>query len=140
MIPAVLTIALCLFSGEGLLPLNETVFLRSEVDMDEDVLSILESSELVFSVRSVTRNLSILGWSSEKYCLEVGKILKGDLELEIVSMFTFPRGMYSMQFSTLQEGDGMLVFAFPDSSNSSMEGFNTAEGSWIAYLHIQPKL
>ena len=137
MIVLMLIAALAAVSEKDLLPLNETVLLNTEVVIGDDILNLYKASDLVFSVRSVTRQLSILGWASERYDLEVGNVFKGHLDLESVSLFTFPCGMYSSQLSSLKEGQGLIVFAVPDTANTSMEGFNTAEESWIAHLCTQ---
>jgi len=137
MIVLMLIAALAAVSEKDLLPLNETVLLNTEVVIGDDILNLYKASDLVFSVRSVTRQLSILGWASERYDLEVGDVFKGHLDPESVSLFTFPCGMYSSQLSSLQEGRGLIIFAVPDTANTSMEGFNTAEESWIANLCIQ---
>lgn len=118
------------------LPLNKLISLSSETEIGEDFRCLYESSELVFSVRSVTRRVSILGWASERYDLEVDSVLKGDLEEETVSLFTFPGGLLTSRLSTLHEGCGLVVFAFPDSTDSYMEGFYAAEESWAVQLSI----
>ncbi len=137
MIFAILITAVIDISGVELLPLNEAVLLSNEVIIDEDIIALYEASELVFSVGSVTRKLSILGWASETYNLEVQDVFKGNLDLEMVSLFVSSHGLYSNQFSSLQEGQGLIVLASPDTTGTCRERFNTAQESWIAYLHIQ---
>ena len=101
-------------ASEGeLLPLNETVLLNSDTTIGEESVSLFEACELVFSVRSVTRQVSITGWASEMYCLEVDSVFKGDLDLETVSLITFPYGINSSQLSSLQAGQGIIIFASP---------------------------
>lgn len=131
-------LVLVVFPVPDLLPLDETVELNPEVELCDETTGLFEVSELVFTLESVTRRTSILGWASERYDLEVGKVLKGDLEEEIVYLYVFPEGFYSMQFVPLTEGSSVTVFASMDSTHSSMEGFNTNEGKWSVYLHVQP--
>ncbi len=120
------------------LPLDVIFELNPEVELCDEIAGLFEVSELVFTLESVTRCISILGWSSERYDLEVGKVLKGYLEEEIVNLYVFPDGFYSMQFAPLTEGSGVTVFASLESTHRALEGFNTNEGKWGVILHIQP--
>jgi len=131
-----LVAALFAISDMDFLPLNEALLLNDEVPNLDDLYSSYEGCELVFSVRSVTRRVSILGWASERYDLEVGNVLMGNLDHGTVFLYTFPNGMLSGQITSIKEGQGLIVFAVPDSANDYMEGFNTAEGSWVTYLYI----
>ncbi len=130
-----LTILLAISEPE-LLPLNQTVQLNPDILLNDDVSDLLDASDLVFTVKSVTRGISILGWSSEKYELEIGQELKGDLPEETVAIYAFPCGMYSRQFSSLSEGgSGLIVFATRSDSSSSMEGLRSYKGHFSVYLH-----
>ncbi|MCD4706375.1 MAG: hypothetical protein K8S62_01400 [Candidatus Sabulitectum sp.] len=102
--------------------------LDPEVFLDDTISMMIEASDLAFTLESVTRCISILGWASERYDLEVGEVLKGDLQEDMVSFFVFPESMYSRQLSFMTEGSGVVVFAFADSTHSCMEGFSIAEG------------
>ncbi len=119
------------------LPLDETVELNSEVELCDETAGLFEVSELVFTLESVTRRISILGWSSERYDLEIGTVLKGNLDEETVSLYVFPELVYSSQFASLTEGSGVTVFASLDSTQSFMEGFRTDEGDWAVQLYVQ---
>jgi len=60
-IAAIVIAAFVTISGMDLLPLNCTVQLNTEAVILDEMLPMYEASELVFSVKSVTRQLSILG-------------------------------------------------------------------------------
>lgn len=135
MLSIVFTILFAISEPE-LLPLNQTVLLNPDILLNDEVLDLFEASDLVFSVKSVTRRISILGWSSEKYDLEIGEELKGNLPEETAYMYTFPCGMYSRQFASLSEGGGSLVvFATRPDSSSSMEGLYSFKGTFSVYLY-----
>lgn len=121
--------------NSDLLPLDETVTLNPEIMLGDEVAELFEVSEFVFTVRSVTRRVSMLGWISERYDIEIGHEFKGDLPEDTVFMYTFPCGMYSNEFSSLTDGDGLVVFASILSSPGIMEGIRSTEGSLSVYLH-----
>ncbi len=139
MITAALAISVIIFSEVFQpLPLDETVDLDPEVFLDDTVSVMIEVSDLAFTLESVTRRISILGWASERYDLEVGEVLRGDLQEDMVSFFVFPEGMHSLQFSLMTEGSGVVVFAFSDSTHSTMEGFHTAQGDRVVdHIYIR---
>ncbi len=118
-----------------LLPLDETVNLNPDIILGDEVAELFEVSEFVFTVRSVTRRLSMLGWISERYDIEIGHELKGDLPENTVFMYTFPCGMYSNQLSSLTEGEGLVVFASILSSPGSMEGLRSSLGTLSVCLY-----
>ena len=118
------------------LPLEETVRLNPRVVLDDTTAILVGASDLAFTAKSVTRGLSILGWSSERYDIEVGEVLMGSIEDDMVSAYVFPQCLYSHQFSMLDEGSGLIVLAMADSTHEHMEGFRTSEGDW--YMLLMP--
>ncbi len=128
-----LILVLILFQGEPaeLLPLNKVLELNGTVQVDELIESMIEDYPLVFTVESVTRELSILGWASERYDIEVGEVLKGTLNMETVFVYVFPVGLHSRDFSALTPGSGVVVSAYRDSEGTAMEGFSTMEDDWV---------
>ena len=118
-----------------LLPLGETVELDPDIIPGDEVAELFEASELVFTVKSVTRQMSILGWASERYDIEIGSELKGNLPEETVFMYTFPCGLYSSQFSSLTEGDELIIYASIQSSPGTMEGLRSTLGTWSVYFY-----
>ncbi len=118
------------------LPLEEILDLNPQVMIDETISEMVEASDLVFTLDSITRHISILGWASERYDLDVGEILKGDLEEEVVNLYVFPEALHSEHLSFLLEGSSVIIFAVSDSTHSHMEGFRTSEGDW-AVVQIQ---
>jgi hypothetical protein len=123
-------VLLLFFEIPDLLPLDETLELKPDVEMSDSLAVLLEGSDLAFTLESVTRRLSILGWASERYDLDVGEVLKGDIHEETVSFYVYPEGSYSFQFADLIEGMEVVIFASSDSSNDTMEGFRTVDGDW----------
>jgi len=112
------------------LPLDMTLELNPEVEMSDSLEMLLEASDLAFTLESVTRHVSILGWASERYDLEVGEVLKSDLLEETVNLYVYPEGLYSSQFTALIEGNGVVICAVADSTHERMEGFRTDDGDW----------
>lgn len=128
-----LLLVLILFQGEPaeLPPLNKVIELNGTVQVDEFIENMVEDYPLVFTVESVTRKLSMLGWASERYDLEVGEVLKGTLNMETVFVYLFPVGLHSRDFSSLTPGSGVVVCAYRDSEGTVMEGFSTMEDDWV---------
>jgi len=136
-ITVVLVVSILLICpAPGLLPLDETVELDPELKLSDNTAGLFEVSELVFTLESVTRRISILGWASERYELGIGRVLKGTLDEETANMYVFPYGFYSTQFASLTDGCGAIVFASPDSTGRCMEGLRTYDGNFFVYLHI----
>lgn len=127
--------AFLVVSQPDLLPLDQTVALDPNVVLGDEVAELFELSELVFTVTSVTRRLSMLGWISERYDIVIGHELKGDLPEDTVYMYTFPCGMYSNQLSSLNEGEGLVVYASMPSSPGGMEGLRSTLGTWMVCFH-----
>jgi|GEM_PF-6090627 len=59
---------------------GETIELDPQITLNDSIAPLIAVSDLVFSVKSVTRRISILGWSSERYDLEIGEVLLGCTE------------------------------------------------------------
>lgn len=129
--PLILLLILSLEEPSELLPLNQVLEMNTAVEIDELIENMIDDYPLVFTVKSVTRKLSILGWASERYDLEVGEVLKGTLNMETVFVYVFPVGLHSGQLSAMSPGSGVVVCAFRDSDGTAMEGFNTMEDDWV---------
>jgi hypothetical protein len=134
MIYLVLTVFLVV-SEPDLLPLDETVTLDPDIILCDEAAEWFEMFDIVFTVKSVTRRVSMLGWISERYDIEIGHELKGDLPENTVFMYTFPCGMYSNQLSSLTEGEGLVVYASILSSPGSMEGLRSSLGTLSVCLY-----
>lgn len=133
-----LFLALAVFlalSEPDLLPLDEAITLDPDIVPGDEVAELFQVSEFVFTVSSVTRRVSRLGWISERYDIEIGNELKGDLPENTVFMYTFPCGMYSREFSSLSEGEGLIVFASIQSASGSMEGIRSSLGTLSVFLY-----
>jgi len=77
MLFSILTGVLLLYSQSlEPLPLDFTIEFNPEVEMNDSLEALLEESDLAFTLESVTRRISILGWASERYDLDVGEVLK----------------------------------------------------------------
>lgn len=116
------------------LPLDETIKLDPQPVLDDTTSMLVSMSDLAFTAESVTRRVSILGWASERYDIEVGEVLSGSMDMDMVSAYVYPEGLYSHQFAIIADGCGLLVLAMPDNAHDVMEGFSTSEGDWSMWL------
>ena len=122
-----LTALLTASVAAGWLPMDEPVCLYPRLAGSDSVLRQLESPELVFTVESITRRISILGWASERYDLVVGEILSGELEEDTLVLYVYPECLLSARLDSLEEGDCLVVLAEEDSTHRHSEGFRVSD-------------
>lgn len=117
------------------LPLNEPLSLYPRLAGVDSMIANLQSPELAFTVESVTRRISILGWASERYDLSVGQVLAGELEEDTLILYVYPDCILSSRIGSLSRKDCLIVVAEEDTAHEHTEGFR-ASGRDMAVVKL----